>query len=208
MDLLPRKLAEEVFEHYRIQSARRRSDTKTIICATTMSMSNLKIAQRATTGPRKFDLIVYAIPFTGLRHLKANGLRIRQRRAIQQLHYDNACKVILEFSSRSGTRRPAARRSPISRSAHGLSGRAGGKHGGCVLLASSAWGADSLRWSALMNTIALVISLSDVAGTRCFLKSFAEVRRRHVAYLDQDSISEWCVALFEPYQLGDLFADV
>jgi monoamine oxidase len=48
-----------------------------------------------------FDRIIVSIPFAALRHIRMYGLTSPQkRRAIRQLHYVNACKILLEFDKK------------------------------------------------------------------------------------------------------------
>ncbi|MCT9092459.1 FAD-dependent oxidoreductase [Streptomyces sp. ASQP_92] len=47
------------------------------------------------------DLAVITVPFSGLRHIQVNPLMsYGKRRAVTELHYDSATKVVLEFSRR------------------------------------------------------------------------------------------------------------
>jgi monoamine oxidase len=58
----------------------------------------------------KYDLVVIATPFSALRHIRMTGLiSAEKRRAVRQLHYDNSCKIIIEFEQRFWARRQAGR---------------------------------------------------------------------------------------------------
>lgn len=215
MDLLPRRLSEELAGiteyNQRIVAADTNDKLRT-------DRVYVELENRATGNKsiRKFDLIVYAIPFTGLRHIKTNGFTdFAKNRAIRQLHYDNACKVILEFSEPFWEEEKITGGStitdfPIRRIVYPIREQHEGKHGHCVLLASYTWGADSLRWSALKPHDRVRHALSDVAqvhGT-----TYEELAPKCVGGMshtwDQDEFASGAFALFEPYQLGDLFTDV
>jgi monoamine oxidase len=115
---------------------------------------------------RRFDLVILALPFSALRHVRMKNLaRQGKRQALRQLHYDNACKVLLEFKE------------PFWKNKHGIEG---GKtitdlpvrqifypnkcqNNNNVLLASYTWGDDSLRWTGLSNDDRLRFALRDVS---------------------------------------------
>ncbi len=215
MDLLPKRLAEEVAEITEYNQ-------RVVVVDTNEHLRNdrvyVELENRATGNKsiRKFDLIVYAIPFTGLRHIRTNGFTdFAKRRAIRQLHYDNACKVVLEFSEPFWDEDKITGGStitdfPIRRIVYPINEQHEGRHGHCVLLASYTWGADSLRWSALKPHDRIRHALSDVAqvhGT-----TYEELAPKCVGGMshtwDQDEFASGAFALFEPYQLGDLFSDV
>lgn len=215
MDLLPKKLAGEV-------SAITEYNQRVVAVDTNDHLRTdrvyVELENRATgnKSTRKFDLIVYAVPFTGLRHIKTNGFTdFAKRRAIRQLHYDNACKVVLEFSEPFWSKDRITGGStitdfPIRRIVYPIKEQYEGRNGRCVLLASYTWGADSLRWSSLQPHDRIRHALADVAqvhGT-----SYDELAPKCVGGMshtwDQDEFASGAFALFEPYQLGDLFHDV
>jgi monoamine oxidase len=52
-------------------------------------------------GPRPADFVILAAPFSALTHVRLDDvLDQTQLRAIRALHYDNATKIVLEFSER------------------------------------------------------------------------------------------------------------
>ncbi|MEU5129471.1 flavin monoamine oxidase family protein [Streptomyces mobaraensis] len=56
-----------------------------------------KVVREQFTG----DLAIVTVPFTGLRHVQVSPLMsYGKRRAVTELHYDSATKVLLEFSRR------------------------------------------------------------------------------------------------------------
>jgi monoamine oxidase len=113
------------------------------------------VSLRTTSGETfTADSAIIAIPFSSLRFVRTDPLFTpHRRRAIRELHYDPATKVLLEFSRRfweqdddifgggSTTDLPSRY---IYYPSHGL-----GSSGGGVVLASYSWGEDALRWDSL-----------------------------------------------------------
>ena len=51
-------------------------------------------------GREFFDIVIVSIPFPALRHVRMFMLASpEKRRAMRQLHYDNACKILMEFTT-------------------------------------------------------------------------------------------------------------
>ncbi|SNS80293.1 monoamine oxidase [Streptosporangium subroseum] len=117
------------------------------------------------------DLAIITIPFSALRHVEiAPALSYQKRRAVIELHYDSATKVLLEFSRRwwefteqDWKRELGSRYRPGSLShvagggsvtdnanrfiyfpSHPVPGSDGG-----VVLASYAWADDATRWDSM-----------------------------------------------------------
>jgi monoamine oxidase len=100
------------------------------------------------------DATIIAIPFSSLRFVRTDPLFApARRRAIRELHYDAASKVLLEFNRRfwelddgiygGGSVTDQANRY-VYYPSHGLASDKGG-----VVLASYSWGEDALRWDSL-----------------------------------------------------------
>jgi len=113
------------------------------------------VTLRTTRGETfSADAAIIAIPFSSLRFVRTDPLFVPQRRrAIRELHYDAATKVLLEFSRRfweqdddiygGGSTTDLANRY-IYYPSHGMGSDRGG-----VVLASYVWGEDALRWDSL-----------------------------------------------------------
>lgn len=113
------------------------------------------------------DYLIIAIPFSALRFVDVKPLfSFHKRRAIQELHYDSATKVLLEFSERfwEWDEREWRRRLPSQYRGHGSIGggsitdtpnrfvyypshRVEGSSGG-VILASYTWADEANRWDS------------------------------------------------------------
>jgi monoamine oxidase len=121
-----------------------------------------------------FDRVIICVPFSALRHIRImKGLTSPQkRRAIRQLHYANACKILLEFEDKFWLKdqqdRPKISRGksitdlairqiffPTPRQNQDFYGRG-------VLLASYTWGDDSLRWTSLKSDDRIRFALRDL----------------------------------------------
>jgi monoamine oxidase len=132
-------------------------------------------------SPECFDLLVVAIPFSAIRHIRMPGLVTNEKRqAIRQLSYSNSCKIILEFSHRfweddlpgqrkiekggkSVTDLPIRLTYYPSLNQRWLEGeeRSLPVKGGLVL-ASYTWGDDSIRWTSLTHSDRLRFALRDL----------------------------------------------
>jgi monoamine oxidase len=88
------------------------------------------------------DLAVVTIPFSSLRHVVVLPLlSYKKRRAIIELHYDSATKVLLEFSRRGWEfSKKDWKRELAAADAAGAAGTAGTAHGGGRLSAPAAAG--------------------------------------------------------------------
>lgn len=117
------------------------------------------------------DIAIITVPFSALRHVEITpALSYRKRRAVIELHYDSATKVLLEFRKRwwefseedwkreLGTRyRPGPTTHVVgggsvcdnaNRFIYFPSHRVPGSDGG-VVLASYAWADDATRWDSM-----------------------------------------------------------
>ncbi|SEC33873.1 flavin monoamine oxidase family protein [Bradyrhizobium erythrophlei] len=124
-----------------------------------------------TTGGETFkgDSAIVAIPFSSLRFVRPDPLFVPQRRrAIRELHYDAATKVLLEFSRRfweqdddiygGGSTTDLANRY-IYYPSHDMGSDRGG-----VVLASYVWGEDALRWDSLTEPTRLQFALDGICA--------------------------------------------
>jgi monoamine oxidase len=168
-----------------------------------------------------FDLVVIAVPFSALRHVRMRGLTgPSKRRALRQLHYDNSCKILLEFGRRFWTDPKletgpitggqsitdlAIRQTcyPIPEQNHDASGRG-------VLLASYTWGDDSLRWTSLKPENRIRFALRDLQRVHnCSENELEKIFTGGVSHSWADNeYTSGAFAMFEPFQLTTLFEDV
>jgi monoamine oxidase len=126
------------------------------------------VSLRTTSGEIfNADSAIIAIPFSSLRFVRTDPLLLpRRRRAIRELHYDPATKVLLEFSRRfweqdddiygGGSTTDLANRN-IYYPSHDMGSDRGG-----VVLASYTWGEDALRWDSLTVPDRLQFALDGI----------------------------------------------
>jgi monoamine oxidase len=167
--------------------------------------SDTGVTMRTTTGETyTADSAIIAIPFSSLRFVRTDPLFVPQRRrAIRELHYDAATKVLLEFSRRfweqdddiygGGSTTDIANRY-IYYPSHDM-----GSSGGGVVLASYVWGEDALRWDSLTEPDRLQFALDGM----CQLHG-ENVRKLHLGGTTkswmQDPFSCGEAAIFAPGQ--------
>jgi monoamine oxidase len=133
------------------------------------SASNKRVAVRSQQGASfSGDAAIIAIPFSSLRFVRTDPLFApARRRAIRELHYDPATKVLLEFNRRfweldddiyaGGSVTDLANRY-VYYPSHGLDSEKGG-----VVLASYSWGEDALRWDSLTPDVRCSFALDQLA---------------------------------------------
>jgi monoamine oxidase len=171
-----------------------------------------------------YDLVVIATPFSALRHIRMGGLvGAEKRRAVRQLHYDNSCKIIIEFEQcfwarRRGTHPPIdGGRSitdlPIRQvyypSAPRAADRPAGRLARGLLLASYTWGEESLRWTSLKRDDRVRFALRDLERLHGITESLAYDCVGGTSHSwTEDEFTLGAFAMFEPYQLTELFDDV
>ncbi|MEU0270768.1 NAD(P)/FAD-dependent oxidoreductase [Streptomyces sp. NPDC006307] len=94
-------LLEQVRDHVRFDRRVTRIETREqgerVVVDTVSEGRNGKVVRERFTG----DAAIVTIPFSGLRHVQiAPPLSYDKRRALTEVHYDSATKVLLEFSRR------------------------------------------------------------------------------------------------------------
>lgn len=125
----------------------------------------------APTGPvERFtgDYAILTIPFSALRFCTVEpALSYPKRRAVTELHYDSATKVLLEFRSRFWEKGPTGftgggcvSDSP-SRFTYFPSHAPAGSPG-AVVLASYTWSDDAMRWDSLTDGERYAFALADM----------------------------------------------
>lgn len=114
------------------------------------------------------DAVIITLPFSSLRFVRTDPLFTPQRRrAIRELHYDAATKVLLEFKRRfweqddaifgGGSCTDLPNRY-VYYPSHGMGSDQGG-----VVLASYSWGEDALRWDSLTPELRCQFALDGLA---------------------------------------------
>lgn len=177
---------------------------------------------------RAFDYVVLAAPFSALTHVRLDNILPRDRlHAIRNLHYENAGKIILEFSKRfweggkikqigSGGIKlqiDEGGRSitdlPI-RWVHYPSPKKFPHTERGLLLASYNWGDDSLRWTSLGPNDRIRFALRDVAELHDVdqgdLEEIFVGGMSHSWTADEFAFGAF--AIFEPFQETNLYEKI
>jgi monoamine oxidase len=138
---------------------------------TTAETGNETSCDGAPTGPIETfngDYAIVAIPFSALRFCSVEPLMsYPKRRAVTELHYDSASKVLLEFKTRFWEQGPTGftgggcvSDSP-SRFTYFPSHAPEGSNGG-VVLAAYTWSDDAMRWDSLTDGERYAFALDDL----------------------------------------------
>ncbi|WP_194892583.1 flavin monoamine oxidase family protein [Catenulispora pinisilvae] len=115
------------------------------------------------------DYAIIAVPFSALRFCQITPLMsYPKRRAVEELHYDSATKVLLEFKTRFWERGPGGFTGGgnisdyPSRFTYFPSHAPQGSRGG-VVLAAYCWSDDAMRWDSLTPGERYALALADMA---------------------------------------------
>jgi monoamine oxidase len=223
MDLLPRSfitptsvnqtsLVDSVRYHARVTQIHRVRPGKAYQVMSEHTLTKLPLPDETA------DHVILAAPFSALTHVRFgnNVLPPERLHAIRNLHYENATKIVLEFSRRfwekdhqiyggrsitdlpiRWTYYPATCQNPLN-SDRGL------------LLASYTWGDDSLRWGPLNESDRIRFALRGVAELHNMKQD--ECEKLLVGGMShswaEDEYTFGAFALFEPYQEKELFDNV
>ncbi|QGV81855.1 flavin monoamine oxidase family protein [Streptomyces ficellus] len=96
-DALLDQVRDEVRFDRRVTRVETRQEGKRVVVDTVSEGRGGKVVQERFTG----DAAIVTIPFSGLRHVQISPRpSYAKRRAITEVHYDSATKVLLEFSRR------------------------------------------------------------------------------------------------------------
>ncbi|MDB5072308.1 MAG: L-amino acid oxidase [Candidatus Eremiobacteraeota bacterium] len=115
------------------------------------------------------DAVVLTIPFPGLRYVTFDPLLSHgKRKAIRELHYDAATKIMLQFKTRFWEEKDdiyggCSITDLPSRFIYYPSHDYDGKHGG-VVITSYTWGDEARGWDSLTDEEQIRASLDDVAA--------------------------------------------
>ncbi len=190
--ILPHTISENLEENL-IKDARATEihwgDTGTRVCVRTVSESFGKTNKNTKPYEREFtaDYLIITIPFSSLRFVDITPqFSYEKRRAITELHYDAATKVLLEFSERfwEWDEKEWSSKLGTDYKGHNSFGggsitdnpnrfiyypshKAGDSKGG-VILASYTWSDDANRWDSIPdnNRYRLALrGLTDIYGT-------------------------------------------
>lgn len=169
------------------------------------------ITRSPDTG--QFDLAVIAIPFSSLRHVRMKELASEsKRRALRQLHYENACKILIEFKRAfwaDGHRPIVGGKSVTDLPVRQIIYPNPEQNRNCVLLASYTWGDDSLRWTSLKTDDRIRFALRDLSRVHQIEQRELEamfIGGSSFSWAEQ-SFTSGAFAVFEPYQCIDLFEE-
>jgi monoamine oxidase len=175
----------------------------------------------SSPGLEYFDRVIICVPFSALRHIRMDdGLASpEKRRAIRQLHYANACKVLLEFSHKfwlddlSG--RPGIRGGKsitdlaIRQTFYPTPEQNSDRLGRGLLLASYTWGDDSLRWTSLKPDDRLRFALRDLELVHGYPGGLTRACIGGMSHSwAEDEFTSGAFAQFEPDQFVKLFPAV
>ena len=172
---------------------------------------------RVSDDLRSQDILVISLPFSALRFIQTannqqNLLSANKRHVVRQLHYDNSCKVLIEFRERFWetkcgivTGGSSITDLPVRQIHYPTDKQNKGEKGNGLLLASYTWGEDSLRWTSLKADDRIRFALNDLERVHqtpnleklCsggFSHSWAE-----------HEFTSGAFAMFEPTQAGDGF---
>jgi monoamine oxidase len=115
------------------------------------------------------DAVIVTIPFPGFRYVRVNPmLSHNKRKAIRELHYDAATKIMLQFKTRfwetnDGIFGGQSITDLPSRFIYYPSHDFGGSHGG-VVITSYTWGDEARGWDSQPPEDQIRCSLDDVAA--------------------------------------------
>ena len=164
------------------------------------------------------DHVILAAPFSALTHVRFghNVLPPERLHAIRNLHYENATKIVLEFSRRfwEQDNQIYGGRSitdlPIRWTYYPSIGQIPAYSGRGLLLASYTWGTDSLRWGSLSESDRIRFAVRDVADLHNMKQG--ECEKLLVGGMShswaEDEYTFGAFTLFEPYQEKELFENV
>lgn len=164
----------------------------------------------AGAGQACGDRAILAIPFAVLRHVEIlKPFSQAKQRAIRELHYDSAAKILLQCRRRfweedegiqgGWTVSDLPIRNLFYFGAEGQTRRG-------ILLASYTWGEDARRWGSLPSRERIVQAIENVAQIHPQIRAEFEVGLDKV--WDEDEFAGGAFALFDPGQQSLLYLDI
>jgi monoamine oxidase len=164
------------------------------------------------------DLVILSLPFSALRHINTKSLMSTdKRRAVRQLHYDNSCKILIEFRRRFWEETYKITQGgssitdlPVRQIHYPGQQQNRGERGNGLLLASYTWGEDSLRWTSLKADDRIRFALDDLTQVhpmvKCDLHKLCSGGFSH-SWAEHEFTSG-AFAMFEPFQMTELFSHI
>lgn len=153
------------------------------------------------------DHVIVTVPFAVLRHVETlKPFSPAKQRAIRQLHYDAAAKILLQCRRRFWEEDDGIRGGgtvtdlPIRALYYPDHGRETGRG---VLLASYTWSEDAQRWGSLSPPDRIAQALENVALIHPQVTQEFEVGASHMWH--QDEFAGGAFALFDPGQQTRLY---
>lgn len=165
---------------------------------------------------QKFDLVISSLPFSSFRSIRTQaGLLSREkRRAIRQLHYDNSCKIFLEFDEHFWMKQPfninggkSVTDLQIRQVYYPTLHDASLIDTNSLVLASYTWGDESLRWTSLNEVDRIKFALRDLEIIHQIDLEEKLVGGASHSW-SEDQFSAGAFAMFAPYQKTSLFDDI
>lgn len=202
MDQLPRAFLRRIGRHLRYGAVVRRIEQGPGYARAHYDSAGL---QHSVTG----DYLIVALPYSVLRHIETiPAWSPAKQRAIRQVHYDNAAKIIFQFRRRfwedEGIRygssvtdlpiRTVVYAEPDSDSPRGL------------LTASYTWGQDAQRWALLGEQERISQALQNLRLLHARAPDEFELGISHV--WQNDPFAGGAYTLFQPGQQNRIHADV
>lgn len=156
------------------------------------------------------DEVILTVPFILLRHMEISGLDSRKWYAIRNVYYGRAHKIFMQFSERWWESKYAISHGvtvtdlAIRNVVYTPAGQNGNERRG-VLIASYAWGQDSMAYSMLSEQQRLRQALEDLAKIHPEARDTFEFGISHDWGLDP--YAGGIGPLFRPHEMGSHFYD-
>jgi monoamine oxidase len=161
-------------------------------------------------GQANGDRAILALPFAVLRHVEIlKPFSHAKQRAIRELHYDSAAKILLQCRRRFWEEDEGIQGGwtvsdlPI-RNLYYFGAEGQTRRG--ILLASYTWGEDARRWGSLPRRERIIQAIENVAQIHPQISDEFEVGLDKV--WDEDEFAGGAFALFNPGQQALLYRDI
>ena len=183
------------------------------VCAIHQSNDGVRVEFRDPLGNRHHldgDEVIVTVPFILLRHMEISGLDPMKWYAIRNVYYGRAHKIFMQFSERWWEKHYAISHGvtvtdlAIRNVVYTPAGQNGNDDRG-VIIASYAWGQDSMAYSMLSEEQRLQQALEDLAKIHPEAKETFEFGISHDWGLDP--YAGGIGPLFRPHEMGSHFYD-
>jgi monoamine oxidase len=202
MDQLPRAFLLAIGEHVRYGAEVR---------AIEQGPQHVRVHYTNAGGPRSVtgDYLIITLPYSVLGHVEVTpAFSDTKRRALRQIHYDNASKIFLQFRRRFWEDDGIGWGSTVTdlpiRNVVYPEPEHGTDRG--LLLASYTWAQDAHRWAALSEADRVAQALENVGRIHPEAASYFEVGTSHVWQADPYACGAYTV--FQPGQQRRLHAAI